>query len=219
MSEQAKDSAKMEGFDALLDELGTLAKAMEDDEDDKTEGAADDDFDADDAEDDVDPDMEDEDNDDEDDEDDEDAPMGKSFAVQLADGSTAEVFDGAAALASLQEDQRGLRKSLAQAGKVIRQQTDLMKAQATRIGDLTDVVNRLGDGGRGRKTKLTVFNKGGAQDASVPGIEPREFLAKALDAQKAGRITGAEVARAEAYLGRGLALPDDIVSAVSGGNA
>ncbi|MDR2875423.1 MAG: hypothetical protein LBV44_05785 [Methylobacillus sp.] len=44
-----------------------------------------------------------------------------------------------------------------------------------------------------------------------------DFMVKALDAQKAGRITGGDVARAEAYINRGMQVPAKIVRAVNGG--
>jgi hypothetical protein len=46
------------------------------------------------------------------------------------------------------------------------------------------------------------------------GITPDEFMAKALIALDAGRITGLDVARAEAYLNKGQQVPTELAQRI-----
>jgi len=46
------------------------------------------------------------------------------------------------------------------------------------------------------------------------GVTADQFFAKALEAQKSGRITGTEIAVAETYLNKGQPIPSSIVARV-----
>jgi len=150
-----------------------------------------------------------------DDEDDEDV-FGKSFAVKTVDGAVVQAVDGAAALRALQSRMARrdevISKALASVTSVLKQQAELIKS-------LRAEVARGGMAGRGRKAVLTVHDKpaaGTLQKSQPAGVSAQEFLLKALDAQRAGRITGVDVAIAEAALNAGQQVPQHIAAKVLG---
>lgn len=171
-------------------------------------GAADDDDDVD----------EDDSDDDEDDEDDEDDDLfGKSFAVRTADGNVVRAVDGVAVISRLRNEIRGQNEELAKSLVAL---TKVVKKQAQMIKSLRMDLAAKAASGRGRKAVLTVHEKPTAgrqmaksQRAEISG---EEFLLKAIDAQRNGRITGVEVAIAEAAINNGQKVPDHIVQKVLG---
>lgn len=150
------------------------------------------------------------------DEDEDEPVMGKSFAVKTADGAVVQAIDGAAAILALQ---RQMRKRDEVMSKALSTVTALLKSQNEVIKSLRAEVARGGMAGRGRKAALTVHDKpavGTLQKSQPAGLSGQEFLLKALDAQRAGRITGTEVAIAEAALNAGQQVPEHIARKVIG---
>ena len=215
----------MSDFDALLDELNQLAaeplaKAnpdaddKQDDADIKAaaDGDADDDgeADGDDATDDH-------------DEPDGDEPLGKSFTVTLEDGTQVEAYDGQSAFQALQDLMADLRtetgQALSQIAQALGQSTSLIKSLRADNQALKSQLTAIGQQGRGRKSSLIVHDKavgGGAADEQVTAPAPRDIMAKALDAQRAGRISGIDVARIDAYIGRGAPVPEPLLAQIGG---
>lgn len=232
-------------FDALVSSLSELERLMksleasqadgvddedeEEDEDDRAIAAAasdasdeagesdvddDENLDVDDSDDYADDDDE-EDEDDEDDEDDE--LLGKSFAVRTADGQVVRAVDGVAVISRLRHEIRDQNEELAKSLVAL---TKVVKKQAQMIKSLRMDLAAKASAGRGRKAVLTVHEKPTAgrqmaksQRAEISG---EEFLLKAVDAQRNGRITGVEVAIAEAAINNGQKVPDHIVQKVLG---
>lgn len=144
-----------------------------------------------------------------------DEPMGKSFSFKLEDGTEVEAVDGTdlvkALMARVETNENNMTKALTSAVGLIKSQGDLIKS-------LQEQVGKLSTEGRGRKAVVSVAERPTVlkkSDAEEPGITPTEFLAKCLQAQAAGKITGNDVARAEAYLNRGQQVPTDIVARVA----
>lgn len=131
--------------------------------------------------------------------------MCKSFDMTLDNGETVEAVDGMELIKSLSDrmdDQDG------KVYTVLSAQTALLKAMQE------DIFN-MRQQGRGRKTSLTMHDKPTPTPlAKAEGIPAAEFLNKCLDAQKAGRITGLDVATAESYIQRSMDVPDSIKSRV-----
>lgn len=215
----------MSDFDKLLEELNalgeeteTMSKAMSDadgadDSDEKIQGAAADGGDGDDegADAGAADGGEGGDGDGDGDDDDGDEQMGKSFMLQLEDGSEVEAFDGTEMLKSLQaqlkaNDERS-SQALEQAVGLVRKQGDMLKS-------LQEKVASLQNAGRGRKAVVSVADAGKEPLKKSEDMPANEFMAKALTAQKEGRITGLDVSRMESYLNKGLALPQDLVDKV-----
>lgn len=149
-----------------------------------------------------------------DDKDEDDAPMAKSFQVTMPDGSVVEAQDGTALVKSLRDrldaTEQSMTKALEQASTLIKGQTDLIKS-------LQSQVQKLAGAGRGRKAVVSVAEKpapAGMAKSETPGISGEEFMAKAIGAMKAGRLTGMQVSIAEACLNRGQAVPADIIASV-----
>ena len=140
--------------------------------------------------------------------------MGKSFNFRLESGEEIEAIDGTELVKSLiarfDSTESAMTKALGGA-------IDLIKSQGEEISALKTEVKRLGSEGRGRKTVVSVAEKpavGAMAKAEPAGVSSEEFMAKCLTAQSAGRITALDVAKAEGYLLKGLAVPADIVQRV-----
>lgn len=220
----------MNDFDALLAELSPLAKAMkpdaegdakivaaaeeagadvpepEADEDDGKPGASD--GEASDAD------------------EDEDAPLGKSFAVTMPDGSVQEAYDGTemfkalraemdAALlraddhaAALEAAQAELTKSLTVSVTML----GVVRGQGALIKSLEARVATLSGQGAGRKASLTLHEKQSGTPTAPDAPDGPAILAKAMTAYAAGTFASSDIARIEAHQARGLPVPADIVA-------
>lgn len=141
--------------------------------------------------------------------------MAKSFEVTLADGTKVQAQDGTELVKALQER---LETNETVIAKALETAVALIKSQGERIEALSGKLAAIGGEGKGRKAVLTVVEKPAgtpmAKSTTEEGMKPEEFMAKALDAQKLGRITGIEVATAEAYLNRGQPVPANIIASV-----
>jgi len=197
-------------FENLLDELETMTKALPSDagEDDaKIQAAAEDGGDGDGGE---------EIDGDDDDDKDEGEEMGKSFSFTLEDGTVVEAQDGTELVKSLMARVENTEGTMVKALGVA---VDLIKSQGDMIKSLTDRVEKLAGQGKGRKAVVSVTEKAPAtmaksESQDAEGLTPNEFMAKALAAQAAGKITGSDVSRAESYLNKGQAIPAEIVNRV-----
>lgn len=148
--------------------------------------------------------------------DDKDKPMAKSFKVTMPDGTEVDAEDGTELVKAL--NQR-LDANEAELGKAFAGVIGLLKGQAEMIKSLSEQVKKLGGEGRGRKAMVTISEK---KDVTTPlakseakdGLTGEQFMAKAMSAQKEGRINGFQVSLAEACLNKGQEIPADIVQRV-----
>lgn len=146
-----------------------------------------------------------------------DKPMAKSLKVTLEDGSEVEAIDGSELIKSLSDrmdaSEASIKAVLEGAMGVIKQQGDLIKS-------LTDKVGALAGQGKGRKAVVSVVEKPAgaaetlAKSHEQDGLTGEQFLAKALEASKVGRITARDVSIAEAAINMGVQPPEAIVRAV-----
>lgn len=151
---------------------------------------------------------------------DNDPPMAKSF-MYGEDGEPVEVIDATEMLKSLtarvEKTESDASAALGAAVQLLKSQDAALRAQGELIKSLAGKVDALGTQGRGRTSVVSVAEKPapGAMAKSEPaGVSPQEFLEKALDAQRNGRLSGRDVSIAEGYLLKGLAVPADIVNRV-----
>jgi len=152
--------------------------------------------------------------------DDEGEPFGKSFFDQ--DGNPVEVVDATEMLKSLgarlEQTELGAGQAIGLAVDLIKSQGATIQSQGELLKSLATKVESLASQGRGRVATLSVADKpsvGEPLAKSEPaGVAPQEFMAKALEAQRVGRLTGRDVSIAEGYLQKGLAVPADIVNRV-----
>lgn len=192
----------MSEFQALLDELDTLRKASKQDDEDirsAADGDADDDGMPDDK--DIEEDYEDE------DEDEESKPViKKAFRVTTADGEEIDAIDGTELIKSLSDEIASERQ---QTVKAITGAVDLIKSLKTEIGALRDQVQKIAKAPAGRKSVLNVHEKQDVMEKAMPEQRQasQQILAKALKAQRDGRLHGGQVAEIESYLNRGFDLP------------
>lgn len=206
-------------YEALLEELETLQKSMDqgDSDDEKIAAAA--------AAGD-----EDEDEDDEHDEHDGDegmggdgdgdeGPMAKSFSFQLDTGEVVEAIDGTALVKSLQGDVAQLKSeretAATQTDKVFQAVLGQLKSQGQLIKSLSAQVEKLSSEGRGRKS-IAAPNAAMAKSmgADSGGLTPDRLLAKANAAFDAGRINGKELTVIDVSLRHGAALDDGLMARV-----
>lgn len=144
------------------------------------------------------------------------APLAKSMAATV-DGEEVEVVDATEMIKSLVDRVEKTDEVLA---KALQTTVTALQDQQKLIKSLSDRVEQLGGQGRGRKTVITVHEKTTAQDTlakSQTTVQPTsgQILAKALDAQKSGKLTGLDVSRVEAALNHGVGVPADIMQHLS----
>ena len=143
--------------------------------------------------------------------------MAKSFQMTLDDGTVIEAVDGTEMVKALGNRLTATETTMA---KALGDAVNLIKGQSDMIKSLSDQVKKLSGEGRGRKAVLSVVEKPApmaatmAKSQQAEGVTPEIFFAKALDAQKAGRISGTDIAVAESCLNRGQAIPENIVQRV-----
>ena len=152
------------------------------------------------------------------DEDDEGKPaMAKSFKFTLEDGTEVEAQDGSELVKSLQSR---IEQNEGQMMKALETAVGLIKGQGDLIKSMQDQMKKLGGEGRGRKAVVSVVEKPSPGENVLAKSEPAgmshdQFFAKAMVAQREGRISGTEIAMAEACLNRGEAIPQNIVQRVA----
>jgi hypothetical protein len=215
----------MSDFNEMLADLQALYATREDmlkampkpdAEDAKVKAAAADDNDNDDND-------KDDNGDEEDGDEDDSEPMSKSFMTD-ANGQQFEVMDATDLIKSLTTRLDNAEGQSFQAVEMltglVKTQSDMIKAlgesqksQTGLIKSLQSQVAAFGSKGRGRASASSVPHVSRA-DQPATGLPPEDFMMKALAAQAAGRLTSIDIAMAESYLQRGMAVPVDITSRV-----
>jgi hypothetical protein len=143
--------------------------------------------------------------------------LTKSFTIKLEDGTEVEAQDGTELVKSLTAR---IEKSEGDLAKALESTVGLIKAQGVMIKSLTEQVKKLSGEGRGRKTVVSVVEKPVAgnqplvKSEAPEGLTADQFFAKALSAQKEGRISGTDIAIAETHLNRGEPIPAHIIQRV-----
>lgn len=137
--------------------------------------------------------------------------MAKSMTATV-DGEEVELVDASEMIKSL-SDRIGSHESVL--AKALETTLATVQNQSALIKSLSEKVDKLAGAGRGRKSVVvTVQDKPGTtlakSEPTAPA--PQEILAKALDAQRAGKITGHDVARCEMAIQNGVAVPADVIS-------
>lgn len=154
--------------------------------------------------------------------------LGKSMTVTDENGNKVEAVDGTELVKSLigridtmeaegAASQEDLAKSLVMIKEALLTQTDVIKSQGELIKSLQGQVATLQSGGRGRQSVVSIVEKPETaliKSQGRDGVTRQEFMAKALDAQKQGRLTSLEVTTAETSLNKGVPIPDHIVRKV-----
>lgn len=170
--------------------------------------------------------------------------MAKSFTLQTEDGGTIEVQDASELLkaldvrltdttASVQEALGSVVNVMKGQGELIKSMTEKLSAQGetlaaqdTLIKSLRDDLAKFGAAPGGRKAVVTVAERTTASatdlmtKAGMPeGITVEDFFAKCSDLQVKGKITGVDIAIAEASLNSGKPVPEGIVRRVMAASA
>jgi hypothetical protein len=137
--------------------------------------------------------------------------FGKSMTMLDEDGNQIEAFDGTAMVKSLvarlDANESNMTAALTKAIEVMGNQDKMIKS-------LADQVKTLGSAGRGRRTVVSMHDSASmAKALPVADKLPTglDMMAKALTAQKEGRLTSVDVAVAEGYLQKGMPIPENIV--------
>lgn len=140
--------------------------------------------------------------------------LGKSFSFKLDDGNVIEAIDGTALIKAVIERQE---RNEADVTNALGMTVNLIKSLQTQVGSLQEQISKLASSGAGRKAVLSVSERPSVMRKSVDddAITPNQFMAKAMHALAEGRITSADVSRAEAHLNRGLQVPAEIVARVA----
>ena len=151
--------------------------------------------------------------------------FGKSFAVTMEDGSTQECFDGTAMMKAMgaqvvqlravvtgqHAQQEATASDLVKALQVSTGLMALVKQQGELLKSMRTDLAAVGNQGRGRTAALTIVDKPGAPAAAL-APNGGDVMAKAMTAYHAGNLHASDIARLESHLGRGNAAPADIVA-------
>ena len=121
------------------------------------------------------------------------------------DGQEMKAYDGATIIKQFHRRLMALERDLL---ATLQAQTGLIKSLHAQVGALQAQ-------GRGRKTVLTVHEKPSLVPTGSKRPSPQTVLAKAMTAQRAGKLTGTDVARIESYLSRGLDVPAELTDALN----
>lgn len=162
--------------------------------------------------------------------------FGKSFQVTLPDGTTADAYDGTAAIEALTARVDKLTAQLdgvaagdemakslgADMAKALGSVTGTMKGlqeivtkQGELIKSLSGDITALRGSGTGRKAVLDVHEQRAITPTKPEGATQGEVMAKAMTAQEAGKITALDVARIESRFGRGEPIPADLLALIA----
>lgn len=153
------------------------------------------------------------------DDEDEDAPMGKSFGVQLADGTRVEAYDGTQLVKSLlaqqQQIQAQSKEALSGVVGMLKSMRTLVVEQQKEIKALRKSLERIGEQGRGRKSKLTVHEpprvaEGEPDTGEIAGT----IMSKANAAFATGRINGRDLNTIDVALRRHEAPPQALLQKI-----
>ena len=151
--------------------------------------------------------------------------LGKSFTATGENGEPLELIDGTELVKSLmarvETNESQAVAVMGSLGDLIKSQTQTLQSQGQLIKSLQEKVDALGTEGRGRKATVSLSQKPSQEHMakSQSGDEEltgSQFLAKCLQAQAAGRLTGMDVSRAQIALNQNVPVPADIVSRVAG---
>jgi len=204
-------------FDALLEDLTTLQKAVKSpepkqDDEAKILAAAKDEDHQDGQDDNKDDDDDDDAPDRAGDADDDDArPISKAFAVTLSDGSSVEALDGTDALLALSTDLAGLRAQAdarnAATHQVLSNTVTLLKSMSADLESLRRDQQRMVKQSRGHQS---VLHAPAAPAAATDAPDRDALLAKAIQ-----RLGPVEVAEVNSYLNMGEPVPAHLMKALT----
>lgn len=137
---------------------------------------------------------------------------GEEVAKSIPEG----FIDATETLAALQAENAALRAEMDAMGGLVKTAAGLAKSLHTHAHDQGEIIKsmqaelvRLGNTGSGRRAVLATPPVAPAKPAAPQG---GDILAKALDAQAAGKITGSVISRIVAHQARGLSIPEDITA-------
>jgi hypothetical protein len=151
----------------------------------------------------------------------EDGYMGKAFDVTLPNGDKMKAYDGSRAVAVLLEQNERLAKAQAATTKLLKslgaqnkKLVEQVKSANDKADELKKSLDAIGDQGRGRRSAVVIMpNK---ENGDGEGLQPREFMAKAMSLYQEGKLTSDQITMAEAAIGSGRQVPESIVRAVVG---
>ncbi len=142
-------------------------------------------------------------------------PMAKSMTI---DGEEVEVVDAEQLVKSLQDLTGRVGEHEQVLAKALETTLGTIKAQGDMIKSLSERVEKLSGQGRGRKTVLAITDRPSVGDQplvkSEQPMQAGEVMAKALAAQANGKLTGLDVARCEAAINSGTAVPADVLAKI-----
>ena len=150
----------------------------------------------------------------------ENAPEGTALTKSLTvDGEQVDLVDADQLFKSLSDLETRLTEHEGMLTKSLSPVLDVIKNQNALIKSLGERLDVLAGQGRGRKTVLTISERPAPGQQPLTKSEPvqlsaQDLLTKSLQAQREGKITGADVARVEVALQSGLSAPADVLARI-----
>lgn len=137
----------------------------------------------------------------------------KSFVIKDASGVEYEAIDGTEMAKAMMSRIDGQGAEMLKCMETL---TEILTGQDKMLKSLSEELHAIQASGRGRKSVVSVAEKPEAvlQKSTPETMPPREFLMKALQAQRDGKVAGSLVCEAETAINLGQAVPPHIVAKV-----
>jgi hypothetical protein len=151
-----------------------------------------------------------------------DKMLGKAMTLKMPDGSEIEAFDGTQAIAELTQHNAELREAMTDMQKAFGAAVEVIKALRTQVGEQATMIKAFGDkvstavaSPSGRRSMVSIIEKLSPAETKTteqPKATPQSVMMKARALCDAGKAPWEILPRIEAYQGRGMIAPPDLLA-------
>lgn len=151
-----------------------------------------------------------------------DKMLGKAMTIKMADGTEVEAFDGTQAIVELTQQNADLREAMTDMQKAFGAAVEVIKALRTQVADQGTLIKAFGDkvstavaSPAGRRSMVSIVEKLSPAESKTteqPKATAQSVMMKARALCDAGKAPWEILPRIEAYQGRGMIAPPDLLA-------